>query len=125
MFHYKDSEGNVMILLHYVNDLVITTTSLKIRDLFLAHINRKWKTTGDNKVNRYLGINYRWDEEDCSCTVTTSAYIERIAKRFGLEETRLPDSPMDTGFEVVESDFDVLPTDEMVSLYHSLIGSIG
>jgi hypothetical protein len=66
VFHYKDSEGNVMILLHYVDDLVITTTRLKIRDLFLAHINRKWKTTGDNKVNRYLGINYRWDEEDCS-----------------------------------------------------------
>jgi hypothetical protein len=29
------------------------------------------------------------------------------------------------GFEVVESDFDVSPTYEMVSLYHSLIGSIG
>ncbi len=44
-------------------------------------------------------------------TATVSAYIERI--------------PMDTGFEVVESDFDVPPTDEMVSLYHSLIGNIG
>jgi hypothetical protein len=32
---------------------------------------------------------------------------------------------MDVGFEVVESDFYVPPTDEMVSLYHSLIGSIG
>ena len=37
----------------------------------------------------------------------------------------MPDSPMDAGFEVVESDFDVPPTEEMVSLYHSLIGSIG
>ncbi len=41
VFRYEDSEGNVMILLHYVDDLVIATTSLKIRDLFLAHINRK------------------------------------------------------------------------------------
>jgi len=125
VFRYEDNEGNVMILLHYVDDLVIATTSLKIRDLFLTHINRKWKTTAEGKLNRYLGINYRWDEEACSCTVTTSAYIERIAKRFGLEETRLPDSPMDAGFEVVESDFDVPPTEEMVSLYRSLIGSIG
>jgi hypothetical protein len=54
-----------------------------------------------------------------------SVYIERIAKRFGLEETRLPDSPMDAGFEVVESDFDVPPTEEMISMYHRLIGSIG
>jgi hypothetical protein len=125
VFRYEDNEGNVMILLHYVDDLVIATTSLKIRDLFLTHINRKWKTTAEGKLNRYLGINYRWDEAACSCTATASAYIERIAKRFGLEETRLPDSPMDAGFEVVESDFDVPPTEEMVSLYRSLIGSIG
>jgi hypothetical protein len=125
VFRYEDSKGNVMILLHYVDDLVIATTSLKIRDLFLTHINRKWKTTAEGNLNRYLGINYRWDEESCSCTATASAYIERIAKRFGLEETRLPDSPVDAGFEVVESDFDVPPTEEMVSLYHSLICSIG
>ena len=76
-------------------------------------------------MNIYLGINYRWDESSCSYTTTASAYIDRITKRFGLEETRLPDSPMDAGFEVVESDFDVPPTEEMISLYHSLIGNIG
>jgi hypothetical protein len=70
VFHYEDSEGNVMILLHYVDDLVITTTRLKIRDLFLTHMNHKWKTTAEGKLNRYLGINYRWDETACSCTAT-------------------------------------------------------
>ena len=114
-----------MILLHYVDDLVIVTTSLKIRDLFLTHINKKWKTTAEGKLNHYLGVNYRWDESACSCTVTASAYIDRITKRFVLEETRLPDSPMDAGFEVVECDFDVPPIEEMISLYHNMIGSIG
>ncbi len=37
----------------------------------------------------------------------------------------MPDSTMDAGFEVVESDFDVPPTEEMISLYRSMIGSIG
>jgi hypothetical protein len=32
---------------------------------------------------------------------------------------------MDAGFEVVENDFDVPPTEEMISLYRSLIGSKG
>jgi hypothetical protein len=32
---------------------------------------------------------------------------------------------MDAGFEVVESGFDVSPLEEMISMYHSLIGSIG
>ena len=30
----EDGEGNIMILLHYVDDLVIATTNLKIRDCF-------------------------------------------------------------------------------------------
>ena len=48
-----------------------------------------------------------------------------ITKRFDLEEIRLTDSPMDAGFEVVESDFDAPPTEEMILLYHSMIVSIG
>jgi hypothetical protein len=32
---------------------------------------------------------------------------------------------MDAGFEIIESDFDIPPTEEMISLYRSLIGSIG
>jgi len=103
-----------MFLLHYVDDLVIATTSLKIRDLFLAHINKKWKTTAEGKLNRYLGINYSWDEAKCACTATATAYIDRIAIRFGLEETRLPDSPMDAGFEMIEDYFNTPPTEKMV-----------
>ena len=61
VFRYEDSEGNVMILLHYVDDLVIGTTSLKIRDLFLTHINTKWKTTAEGNLNRYLGINHQME----------------------------------------------------------------
>jgi hypothetical protein len=78
---YEDREGNVMILLHYVDDLVIATTNLKVRDLFLAHINRKWKTTTEDKFNRYLVINYRWNEEAFSYTTTVSVYIQRIVTR--------------------------------------------
>ncbi len=32
---------------------------------------------------------------------------------------------MDVGFEMIEDDFNTPPTEEMVSLYRSLIGSIG
>jgi hypothetical protein len=38
---------------------------------------------------------------------------------------RLPDSPLDARFEVTEADFEVASTPEQISLYRSLIGSIG
>ena len=37
-FRYEDGEGNIMFLLHYVDDLMVATTSLKIRSVFLAHV---------------------------------------------------------------------------------------
>ena len=39
-FRHEDGEGNIMFLLHYVDDLVIATTSLKFRGVFLAHVNK-------------------------------------------------------------------------------------
>ena len=60
-----------------------------------------------------------------SCTCNAAAYIERIARRFDIMETRLPDSPIDAGFEITEADFEIESTPEQISVYRSLIGSIG
>ncbi len=48
-----------------------------------------------------------------------------MAKRFGLEDTRTYATPMEAGFEINESDFVEEPTEEMITLYRSLIGCIG
>ena len=74
-------------------------------------------------MTRFLGINYNWSAGSCTCNA--GAYIERIARRFDFTETRLPDSPIDAGFEITETDFEIVSTPEQISLYRSLIGSIG
>jgi hypothetical protein len=51
--------------------------------------------------------------------------LKRVAKRFGLEDTRTHDTPMEAGFEINESDFVEELTEEMITLYRSVIGSIG
>ena len=76
-------------------------------------------------MNRFLGISYTWDREKGSCKANAAAYIERVARRFGLEDARTHATPMEAGFEISESDFVEEPTEEMVTLYRSLIGSIG
>ena len=45
VFRYEDAQGRVMLLLHYVDDLVLASTDVKLRDEFLKHINRRWNTT--------------------------------------------------------------------------------
>lgn len=54
-----------------------------------------------------------------------SSYIEKIATRYGLTETRVNKTTIEPGFSLTEADFVEEPTEEMVSLMQSLIGSIG
>jgi hypothetical protein len=75
-------------------------------------------------MNGFLGISYTWDREKGSCKVSVADYIERVARRFGLEDTRTHATPMEARFEINESDFVEEPTEEMLTLYRSLIGSI-
>ena len=73
-------------------------------------------------MNRFLGISYTWDRAKGSCKASAAAYIERVTRRFGLEDTRTNATPMEAGFEISESDFVEEPTEEMITLYRSLIG---
>jgi hypothetical protein len=86
---------------------------------------KKWVITAEGQMNRFLGISYIWNREKGSCKASAAAYIERVARQCGLEETRTHDTPMEAGFEISENDFGEETTEEMVTLYRSLIGSIG
>jgi hypothetical protein len=114
-----------MMLLHYVDDIVAATTDREWREAFFDHIRKKWAITAEGQMSRFLGISYTWDREKGSCKASAAAYIERIASRFGLEDTRTHAIPMEAGFEINESDIVEEPTEEMMTLYRSLIGSIG
>jgi hypothetical protein len=56
----------------------------------------------------FLGINYNWSAG--SCIFNTAVYIERIVRSFDVTEIRLPDRPIDAGFEITETDFEVPST---------------
>ena len=70
---------------------------------------RRWAITAEGQMNRFLGISYIWDREKGSCKVSAAAYIERVARRFRLEDSRTNETPMEAGFEMSESDFVVEP----------------
>ncbi len=106
-----------------MDDLVLANTGHLLRDEFLNHINRRWNTTHEGRLARFLVINYVWITGSCTCNTVT--YIERITSRFEVTEMCLSDSPLDAGFEVTETDFEVASTPEQIGLYRSLIGSLG
>ena len=54
-----------------------------------------------------------------------TSFIDRLAERFDMKECRRVDIPMDPGFNLTEEDFKEEPSQDMIALYRSLIGSIG
>ena len=115
-----------MILLHYVDDIILCSNDLALRDKFLQHLREVWKITDEGELSRYIGIHFRRSEDGKSWEMSMGGYIDKIAKRFGLaEDVRLSDVPMDPGFVLTAADFAEKPTEEMISEYRSLIGSIG
>ena len=113
IYRYEDAFGRVMLLLHYVDDIVAATTDRSLREIFFDHIRKKWAMTAEWQMNMFLGIAYTWDREKGSCKASAAAYMERVARRFGLENTRTYATPMEAGFEISESDFVEEPTAEM------------
>ena len=125
IFVYEDSDGNVMYLVHYVDDIILASTSVRIRDAFIVHLNEAWNVTLEGKMERFLGIHFSQEEKTGKWKATMAMYIDRIAKRFKLEETRIVETPLEAGFVLSAQDFEIDPSEEMISEYRSLIGSIG
>ena len=125
IFRYEDFKGRVMILLHYVDDIVCATTHPDLRDKFFKHLNKTWKITDEGTLNRFLGVHFERSKDGWSWKATMATYIDRIVERFGLKDSRRVDTPMEAGFVLNEEDFLEEPTPEMIHEMRSLIGSIG
>ena len=78
IYRYEDAMGRIMLILHYVNDIIAATTDRALREIFFDHIRKKWEITAEGQMNRFLGISYVWDREKGSCKASAAAYIERV-----------------------------------------------
>ncbi len=63
IYPYEDALGRIMMLLHYVDDIVATTTDRELREAFFDHIREKWEITAEGQMNRFLEISYTWNCE--------------------------------------------------------------
>ena len=57
--------------------------------------------------------------------MSMESYVDRMVRRFELEQTKSATTPMENGFKLEAEDIGEVGYDEMISEYRSLIGSIG
>jgi hypothetical protein len=124
MFRYKDA-GREMMFAIYVDDIICCTTDLELRERLFDHLRKTWGITHEGTLDRFLGIHFERSQDKWSWSATMGTYIDKIVKRFGLEESRKFTTPMEPGFALTVEDFAEEPTESMITEMRSLIGSIG
>jgi hypothetical protein len=46
-YRYEDAMGRIMLILHYVDDIIAATTDRALREIFFHHIRKKWAITAE------------------------------------------------------------------------------
>jgi len=125
IFRLVGKKGEEIILCHYVDDLIVGSNSIELREKLLTHIREKWNVTDEGPMTRFVGLNFARSANGKSWSMSCAPYIERVAARHGIDDGKYHDTPMDDGFVITPEDLKTEPTEEMLSEYRSLIGSIG
>ena len=47
IYRYEDAMGRIMLILHYVDDIIAATTDRALREIFFHHIRKKWAITAE------------------------------------------------------------------------------
>ena len=125
IYVYEGKRNEKIYLAHYVDDIICGANDSKLREEFFNHLREKWAITDEGTLDRFVGVHFTRSADKRSWSASIGGYIDKIAKRFGMEQCRFADTPMDPGFVITERDLEEEPTEEMKSTYRSLIGSIG
>lgn len=109
------------ILLIYVDDLLMVATSQKIYEEIKRNISSTIDIRDLGEVKLYLNIQIT-KSTDGIYSINQANYIKKIINVFGLDEAKISNIPLDSGYEGIQTSFtDILPSNEQ---YQKLIGSV-
>ena len=83
---------NIYVIL-YVDDLIIVTKEIKRMNEFKEYLKSKFHMTDLKNVNLFLGIHIT--RENNILTLDQSAYIKNIINKFGMNDCKTSDTPME------------------------------
>ncbi|KAH9148215.1 hypothetical protein LEN26_004562 [Aphanomyces euteiches] len=117
----RQNEGRLQIVTVYVDDvLVCAATDDEINDIF-TYLQRHIRLNDLGPVRKLLGMEIKRNEELFTTCVTQETYIQRMAIKYGLENSKRVDTPIPAGSNLTE---DVgVPLDDN-NLYRQIVGSI-
>ena len=96
-------EGQCVLLLVYVDDVLVTGSSLEQIARTKTDLKTRFEMTDSGKCTFVLGIELL-DSEDGSVTLCLRRYVDDILKRFCMNDCKTVTSPVNMSSRLVSSD---------------------
>uniref|UniRef100_A0AAV1TJ73 Integrase catalytic domain-containing protein n=1 Tax=Peronospora matthiolae TaxID=2874970 RepID=A0AAV1TJ73_9STRA len=100
--YIKVVDGHCVLVLVYVDDVLVTGSSLELIAQTKADLKTRFEMTDSGKCTFVLGIE-QVDEPYGSVTMCQRRYFNDILKRFGMDECKATASPVDLSTRLVAS----------------------
>lgn len=108
VFH-GDICGEKVILLLYVDDGLLLSCSQKAIDTLIEKLKNTFKITL-GQADYYVGIEIKRNREKKTITICQEAYINKIVRKFNMDESKMIATPADIGTfltSVSDSEYDI------------------
>ncbi|GAU47154.1 hypothetical protein TSUD_287370 [Trifolium subterraneum] len=119
LFVKQDTEGRMLIVSLYVDDLIYTGNDEKMSDEFKKSMNSKFAMTDLGIMRYFLGVEVKQD--DNGILVYQQKYAQDILSRFGMENCNTVCSPIVPGNKLIKDEGGKLVD---ATEYRQMIGSL-
>ena len=119
---YTHSEGELLILALYVDDIILSSKSLDKITAVKSLLQKRYKMSDMGKLNYFLGVKIDQSIARDSIFMSQQAYSERLVQNFGLSDAKPAKTPMEPNFNFsTEKDNEVFVDSQK---YQSAVGSL-
>ena len=115
----SDTEGCV-ILIVWVDDIIISTTSSKLLESVKESLCQKFKMKDLGKLSWFLGTQFKCNET--TIEMSQSQYIDKVLSKFEMSDCMPKSTPCAVGVEK-ECDYNTRELDDP-RLYRAIVGSL-
>ena len=92
-------DGNFVILLLYVDDVLIAASSKKLGEHIVSSITKKFRVSSEGAIENYLGIDIKIDHGQQKVYLSMSRYVEKMLKRFKMAPKPSVSTPLQEKYE--------------------------
>ena len=119
---YIASEGELFLIAVYVDDIVIAGSSdVRMKEVKQA-LSQKFQVKDLGELHYFLGVKVIQNQKNRTVWIGQQAYAEDILKKFGMEDAKPVQTPVDTSIKLTPGKSDDACVDQ--KLFQSAVGSL-